>query len=102
MLEASNDLGDNSFNQFFRIILPLSMPGVIGAVLIIFIPCIGDYITPKLVGGPEGLMIANMIQVQFSKANNAPLAALSVTSLLIVGIIAMTFVYFNRKYLRNY
>ena len=103
LLEASNDLGDNSFNQFFRIILPLSMPGVIGAVLIIFIPCIGDYITPKLVGGPEGLMIANMIQVQFSKANNAPLAAaLSVTSLLIVGIIAMAFVFFNRKYLRNY
>ena len=103
LLEASNDLGDNSFNQFFRIILPLSMPGVIGAVLIIFIPCIGDYITPKLVGGPEGLMIANMIQVQFSKANNAPLAAaLSVTSLLIVGIIAMFFVFINRKYLRNY
>ena len=76
------------------------MPGVIGAVLIIFIPCIGDYITPKLVGGPEGLMIANMIQVQFSKANNAPLAAaLSVTSLLIVGIISLLFVFLNRKYL---
>ena len=85
------------------IILPLSMPGVIGAVLIIFIPCIGDYITPKLVGGPEGLMIANMIQVQFSKANNAPLAAaLSVTSLLIVGVISIVFVLLNRKYLRNY
>ena len=59
--------------------------------------------TPKLVGGPEGLMIANMIQVQFSKANNAPLAAaLSVTSLLIVGIISLLFVFFNRKYLKNY
>ena len=103
LLEASNDLGDNNLSQFFRIILPLSMPGVIGAVLIIFIPCIGDYITPKLVGGPEGLMIANMIQVQFSKANNAPLAAaLSVTSLLIVGIISLLFVFLNRKYLRNY
>ena len=103
LLEASNDLGDNNLSQFFRIILPLSMPGVIGAVLIIFIPCIGDYITPKLVGGPEGLMIANMIQVQFSKANNAPLAAaLSVTSLLIVGIISLLFVFLNRKYLKNY
>ena len=92
--EAANVLGLNKFGKFFRIILPLSMPGVIGAVLIIFIPCIGDYITPKLVGGPEGLMIANMIQVQFSKANNAPLAAaLSVTSLLIVGIISMFFVH---------
>ena len=98
-----NDLGDTAFKQFFRIILPLSMPGVVGAVLIIFIPTIGDYITPKLVGGPEGLMIANMIQVQFSKANNAPLAAaLSVTSLLIVGSISILFVLFNKKHLRNY
>ena len=103
LLEASNDLGDTAFKQFFRIILPLSMPGVVGAVLIIFIPTIGDYITPKLVGGPEGLMIANMIQVQFSKANNAPLAAaLSVTSLLIVGSISILFVLLNKKNLRNY
>ena len=103
LLEASNDLGDTPAKRFFRIILPLSMPGVVGAVLIIFIPCIGDYITPKLVGGPEGLMIANMIQVQFSKANNAPLAAaLAVTSLLLVGFISLLFVLLNRKYLRNY
>ena len=72
LLEASKDLGDNAIQQFFRVILPLSAPGVIGAALIIFIPTVGDYITPKLVGGTDGLMIANMIQVQFSKANNAP------------------------------
>jgi len=63
----------------------------------------GDYITPKLVGGTEGLMIANMIQVQFSKANNAPLAAaLSVSSLMIVAFISIVFVLINRKYLRRY
>ncbi|MFL2795993.1 MAG: ABC transporter permease [Paracoccaceae bacterium] len=72
LLEASRDLGDGPIKQFFRVILPLSMPGVVGAALIIFIPTVGDYITPKLVGGTDGLMIANMIQVQFSKANNAP------------------------------
>ena len=103
LLEASKDLGDNSVQQFFRVILPLSAPGVIGAALIIFIPTVGDYITPKLVGGTDGLMIANMIQVQFSKANNAPLAAaLSMSSLLIVSFIAIVFVLFNRKYLRRY
>lgn len=103
LLEASKDLGDNSFQQFFRIILPLSIPGLIGATLIIFIPTIGDYITPKLVGGPDGLMIANMIQVQFSKANNAPLsAALSVSSLLIVGLISIIFVFLNKKHLRTF
>ena len=103
LLEASKDLGDSAFQQFFRIILPLSIPGLIGATLIIFIPTIGDYITPKLVGGPDGLMIANMIQVQFSKANNAPLsAALSVSSLLIVGLISIIFVFLNKKHLRTF
>ena len=103
LLEASKDLGDNSVQQFFRVILPLSAPGVIGAALIIFIPTVGDYITPKLVGGTDGLMIANMIQVQFSKANNAPLAAaLSMSSLMIVSFIAIVFVLFNRKHLRRY
>ena len=103
LLEASKDLGDNSIQQFFRVILPLSAPGVIGAALIIFIPTVGDYITPKLVGGTDGLMIANMIQVQFSKANNAPLAAaLSMSSLMIVSFIAIVFVLFNRQYLRRY
>ena len=103
LLEASTDLGDSAIDQFFRIILPLSAPGVIGAALIIFIPTVGDYITPKLVGGTDGLMIANMIQVQFSKANNAPLAAaLSVSSLVIEAFISIVFVLINKKYLRRY
>ena len=103
LLEASSDLGDGPFHQFFRVILPLSMPGVVGAALIIFIPTVGDYITPKLVGGSEGLMIANMIQVQFSKANNAPLAAaLSVSSLLIVAFISSIFLLINRRYVRKF
>ena len=72
------------------------------AALIIFIPTIGDYVTPKLVGGTDGLMIANMIQVQFSKANNAPLgAALAVTAMIVVGLFALTFVLLNRRWLRR-
>ena len=103
LLEASRDLGDGMINQFFRIVLPLSMPGVVAAGLIVFIPTIGEYITPKLVGGTDGLMIANMIQVQFSKANNAPLgAALSVSSLIIVTSISLVFVLYNRNLLRKY
>jgi spermidine/putrescine transport system permease protein len=103
LLEASSDLGDGPVHQFFRVVLPLSMPGVVAAGLIVFIPTIGEYITPKLVGGTDGLMIANMIQVQFSKANNAPLgAALSVSSLLIVTSISLLFVIYNRHLLRKY
>lgn len=73
-LEAAEDLGDSAFSRFHRITLPLAMPGIVAATLIVLIPTVGDFITPRLVGGTDGLMIANMIQIQFGKANNAPLA----------------------------
>ncbi|MCB4458489.1 ABC transporter permease [Leisingera sp. McT4-56] len=89
LLEAAEDLGDGPVRRFFRITLPLAMPGVIASTLIVLIPTIGDFITPKLVGGTDGLMIANMIQIQFGKANNAPLgAALAISSMLIVASIS--------------
>ncbi len=92
LLEAARDLGDSGFWRFLRVTLPLSLPGVIAAALIVFIPTVGDYVTPKLVGGSDGLMIANMIQVQFGKANNWPLgAALAVSSMLIVGALSLVF-----------
>lgn len=93
LLEAATDLGDGPLRRFFRVTLPLSMPGVIGACLVIFIPTVGDYVTPALVGGTDGLMIANMIQVQFGKANNWPLgSALAISAMLIVAVLSVTFV----------
>lgn len=75
------------------------MPGVLAASLIVFIPTVGDYVTPKLVGGTDGLMIANMIQVQFGKANNAPLgAALAVSAMAIVAAISLVFVFLGRRF----
>ncbi|NRB00388.1 MAG: ABC transporter permease [Rhodobacteraceae bacterium] len=101
LLEASRDLGENAFNTFRRVTLPLAMPGVVASVLIVFIPTIGDYVTPRLVGGPEGLMIANMIQTQFLRLNNAPLgAALAVIAMLSVTLISLAFIWLTRKYLR--
>ena len=74
------------------------MPGVIAATLVVFIPTVGDYVTPKLLGGTDGLMIANMIQVQFGKANNAPSgSALAIISMFTVGIISIGFVLLSRK-----
>lgn len=102
LLEASQDLGENRVSTFFRVTLPLAMPGVVAAVLIVFIPTIGDYVTPRLVGGPDGLMIANMIQVQFLRLNNAPMGAtLAVIAMLSVSLIALLFVALNRRYLRG-
>ena len=98
LLEAARDLGDNAFQRFIKVTLPLSMPGVIAATLVVFIPTVGDYVTPKLLGGTDGLMIANMIQVQFGKANNAPLgSALAIISMFTVGIISIGFVLLSRR-----
>ena len=102
LLEAAKDLGDGPFRRFIRITLPLAMPGVIAATVIVFIPTIGDYVTPRLVGGPNGLMISNMIELQFKKANNAPLgAALALSAMFLVTLISLVFVWLNRKYLRG-
>ena len=72
--------------RFLRITLPLSMPGVIGAAILIFVPTTGDYVTPALVGGTQGTMIANLIEVQFNGVGNWPLgAALALVSMAMVG-----------------
>ncbi|HNP36185.1 MAG TPA: ABC transporter permease [Woeseiaceae bacterium] len=98
LLDAASDLGDSPWRSFLRITLPLSMPGVIAAALIIFIPTVGDYITPALVGGPDGLMVSNLIQAQFGRANNWPFgAALSVVSIACVTLLALMFTAFARK-----
>ena len=102
LIEAAEDLGDSALRRFFRVTLPLSMPGVIAATIIVFIPTIGDYVTPRLVGGPNGLMISNMIELQFKKANNAPLgSALAISAMGIVTFFALAFLWLNRKYVRG-
>ena len=89
LLEAASDLGDGPIRGFLRVTLPLTMPGIIAALMIVMIPTVGDYVTPKLVGGKDGVMIANAIQVQFGKAANWPLgAALAVSTMVIVGMVA--------------
>ena len=93
LLEAATDLGDGPLRRFLRITLPLSMPGVIGAAILIFVPTTGDYVTPTLVGGPQGSMIANVIAVQFERVGNWPLgAALALASMAMVGVTAALFV----------
>lgn len=102
LLEAAEDLGEPPLRRFLRVTLPLAMPGVVAAAIIVFIPTIGDYVTPRLVGGPNGLMISNMIELQFKKANNAPLgAALALSAMFLVTMVALVFVWLTRKYLRT-
>jgi spermidine/putrescine transport system permease protein len=91
LLEAAADLGDGPVRRFLRVTLPLSIPGVLGAAVLIFVPTTGDYVTPSLVGGADGVMIANLIQVQFGRVNNWPLgAALAIASMAAVAVLAVT------------
>ncbi|WP_323007699.1 ABC transporter permease [Pseudorhodobacter sp.] len=102
LLEAGQDLGESKFMTFLRVTLPLAMPGVIASVLIVFIPTIGDYVTPQLVGGPEGRMVANLIQLQYLKLDNYPLgSAIAVSAMAIVTLVSLIFVGLNRRYLRG-
>ena len=101
LLEAATDLGDGPIRSFLRITLPLSMPGVVSAILIVMIPTVGDFVTPRLVGGKDGVMIANSIQAMFGKGANWPLgAALSVTTMLIVTAMAAATVLILRSVAR--
>jgi spermidine/putrescine transport system permease protein len=97
LLEAGADLGDGPFWRFLRITLPLSMPGVISATFLIFIPTTGDYITPTLLGGPDGAMIGNLIQLQFGPVDNWPMgAALSIVLTLWIMAVAVVFLLLAR------
>jgi spermidine/putrescine transport system permease protein len=102
LLEAGQDLGESRLMTFWRVTLPLSMPGVIAAVLIVFIPTIGDYVTPDLIGGGKLPMIANMIEVKMLKQNDKAMgSAIAVTAMVIVGLISLAFILLNRRFLRG-
>jgi spermidine/putrescine transport system permease protein len=99
LLEAAADLGDGPARRFLRITLPLSMPGIISATFLIFVPTTGDYITPALLGGPDGAMIGNLIQLQFGAVNNWPMgAALSIVLLLWIAAVTLVFLFLMRTY----
>ncbi len=87
LLEAGRDLGESPLMTFVRVTLPLALPGVVSAIMIVFIPTIGDYVTPSLLGGPEGKMVANLVQLQYLKLDNYPMgSATAVSSMAMVGI----------------
>ncbi len=75
LIEASLDLGAGHMRTLFSIVVPLAMPGIISGVIITFVPALGSYLTPDLLGGADSQMIANVIERQFKKANDWPFGA---------------------------
>lgn len=92
LLEAGADLGATKAQLFRRVVLPISMPGVLGGALVVFVPTLGDYVTPAMVGGPASTMIGTLIQAQFGKANDWPFGAALATATMLVILIAVALV----------
>ncbi|NQE61027.1 ABC transporter permease [Caulobacter sp. RHG1] len=89
LLEASLDLGAGHLRTLFKVVVPLALPGIASGILITFIPALGAYLTPDLLGGPDSQMIANVIERQFKRANDWPFGAAMSFVLMYLTFIAI-------------
>lgn len=90
-LEAAADLGAGPWTRFARVTVPLSLPGATAAFFMVFIPTVGEYVTPALVGGPGGIMYGNIIQGFFTRSANWPVGS-AMAMLMLTLIAALIFV----------
>jgi len=91
LVEASHDLGAGSRATFLRVILPLSLPGLLAGATFAFLLTLGDFLAPLLVGGPSSIMIANIVQSLFGTAYDWPLGAAISVSILLLTISLLFF-----------
>lgn len=94
LLEAAADLGAHPIKAFFTITLPLSKTGIIAGSMLVFIPAVGEYVIPELVGGPDNLMIGKTLWMTFFDANNWPLA--SAVAVVMVLLLVVPIALFQR------
>jgi spermidine/putrescine transport system permease protein len=93
-VQAAQDLGADAVRVFLRVILPLTMPGVVAAAIITFIPALGDFITPDLMGGGNTFLIGNVLQQQFLTVRDWPFGS-AMSVVLMVMVLAATMIYFR-------
>jgi putrescine transport system permease protein len=94
LLEAALDLGATPWQAFWRITVPLSMSGIIAGSMLVFIPCVGEFVIPDLLGGPETLMIGHVLWDEFFSNNDWPMAAS--VAVVMVGLIIIPLALFNK------
>lgn len=94
LVEASYDLYANRWRCFWRVILPLVKPGIIAGSILVFIPSLGAYVTPRVLGGGKNLMFGNLIELQFGQGRNWPLGASLSVTLMVIVMIAL--IYYTR------
>ena len=94
LLEAARDLGATPWQAFWRITVPLSRSGIIAGALLVFIPCVGEFVIPELLGGPETLMIGRVLWDEFFSNNDWPMA--SSVAVVMVLLIIVPLALFNK------
>lgn len=94
LLEAAHDLGANAWHAFWRVLLPLTLPGVLAGSILVFIPSVGAFVTPDLLGGGKVVMIANLINQQFLTVRHWPFGS-AVSFILMAIVLAATMLYFR-------
>jgi spermidine/putrescine transport system permease protein len=85
-LEAAADLGAGPWSRFWHVTVPMSLPGALATFFMVFIPTVGEYVTPSLVGGPDGIMYGNIIQGFFTRSANWPLGSAMAMLMLVLTL----------------
>ena len=98
-VDAAHDLGANDLRTFVRVVLPLTLPGVLAGCALVFIPSVGAFVTPDLLGGTKGLMIGNLINNQFGGSGNMPLG--SALSIVMMAVVMLSLVVYLLAYRRD-
>ena len=92
LIEASSDLGASPLQTFVRVTLPLTLPGIAAGSVLVFIPSLGNFIVPDLLGGAKVLMIGNLVEQQFLSARNWPFgSALSVMIMVVMFVLIVLY-----------
>ena len=95
LLEAASDLGSSNFNNFWKITVPLSKNGIIAGSMLVFIPVVGEFVIPELLGGPETLMIGKVLWQEFFNNRDWPVA--SALAVIMLAILMGPIIWFNRN-----
>lgn len=94
LLEAANDLYANRWVTMWKVVIPLCKPGIIAGCILVFIPCIGAFIAPNLLGGGKQLMLGSLVQFQFASARNWPFGA--ALSMLLLSAVVVSLIFYAR------
>jgi putrescine transport system permease protein len=93
LLAAAADLGARPFTTFWRVTLPLSLPGIVAGLLLVFIPALGEFIIPELLGGPETLMVGRVLWTEFFNNHDWPMASALAVALLVVILLPAAIIF---------